>query len=209
MLHTDTTAPRRSRNAAKGVRHSLRVATAEAHERLDACSRELNLADRQTYGRFLMAQSGPVLALETALEHFGVARLLADWPSRRRTAALRHDLEYLGLCSESCASVRLRSVAQAFGTLYVLEGSRLGARVLLRQILAAAPSLEPATRFLSHGSDPRLWTTFLQTLEANVAISDLVEAAQGARNAFALFEDSFRRALVLEIPRAAVPARSG
>ena len=198
MLHTDTTAPRRSRDAASSVRHKLRAATAEAHEHLDACAREMNLADRQTYGRFLMAQSGPVLALETALEDSGVALVLPDWPFRRRTAALRHDLEYLGLCAQSCRSVRLTSVAQIFGTLYVLEGSRLGARVLLRQILAAAPSLEPATRFLSHGSDARLWVTFLQVLEANVGISDLAESAQSARNAFALFEDSFRQALLLE-----------
>jgi heme oxygenase len=197
MLHTDTTAPRRSRNAAKGVRNSLRAATAEAHERLDGCVREINLADRQTFGRFLLAQSGPVVALEAALEHFGVARLLDDWPLRRRTAALLHDLEYLGLCADPCPAVWLTSVAQVFGTLYVLEGSRLGARVLLRQILAAAPSLEPATRFLSHGSDPRLWATFLQVLEANVGTNDLAECAQGAQNAFALFENSFRHALLL------------
>jgi heme oxygenase len=173
------------------------MATAEVHERLDACAREVNLADQQTYGRFLLAQSGPVLALETTLEDFGVARLLPDWPMRRRTTALHHDLEYLGLCVEPCPSVRLTSIAQAFGLLYVLEGSRLGARMLLRQIVAAAPSLEPATRFLSHGSDPRLWATFLQTLEANVGITDLADSAQGARNAFALFEDSFRKAFPL------------
>ncbi len=194
MLDTDTTVPPRSRNHATGVRHRLRAATADAHERLDACARRTNLADRQTYGRFLQAQSGPVLALETALQDFGIARLLPDWALRPRAAALRHDLEYLLLHLEPCPSVRLTSLAQAFGTLYVLEGSRLGARVLLQQILTAAPSLAPATRFLSHGSDHRMWATFLQVLEAKVGVTDSAEAAQAARNAFALFEDSFRHA---------------
>lgn len=194
MLDADTTLPPRPGTSAKGVRHSLRDATADAHERLDACARRINLADRPTYARFLQAQSGPVIALEAALEDFGVHRLLPDWRLRSRRAALQHDLEYFCLRAESCTSVRLKSTAQAFGTLYVLEGSRLGARVLLQQILAAAPALKPATVFLSHGADHRLWTSFLQLLEANVGITDLARCAQGAREAFAMFEVSFMQA---------------
>lgn len=195
MLETKTTVLPRPRTPAAGVRHSLRAATAQAHERLDACARRVNLADRESYGRFLVAQSGPVTMLETALQDFGVARLLPDWPLRSRTAALRHDLGVLRLNGESLAAIALTSAAQAFGTLYVLEGSRLGARVLLQQILAAAPDLKPATRFLSHGSDHRLWTTFLQILEAKVGANDLAGCIQGAQHAFALFEDSFMQVL--------------
>lgn len=135
------------------------------------------------------------MALETALQDFGVARLLPDWPLRRRTPALHHDLEYLNLRPESRPEVCLNSAAEAFGALYVLEGSRLGARVLLQQILAAAPALKPATRFLSHGSDHRLWTTFLQILEAGVGVNGLDECVLGAQQAFALFEASFVQVL--------------
>lgn len=184
----------RSRPSAPGIRHSLRAATAQAHERLDACAQRVNLADRESYGRFLQAQSGPVMALEAALQDFGVARLLPDWPLRSRTSALHYDLEYLTLRPGSCRAVRLTSAAEAFGTLYVLEGSRLGARVLLRQILAAAPDIRPATRFLSHGSDQKLWTTFLQILEAKVGVNDLGGCIQGAHGTFAVFEASFMRA---------------
>jgi heme oxygenase (biliverdin-IX-beta and delta-forming) len=194
MLEADTIMPPRSATPTPGVRQSLRAATADAHARLDACARRVNLADRESYGRFLQAQSGPVMALEAALRDFGVARLLPDWPLRSRTAALHYDLEHLTLRPGSCPAVRLASVAPAFGTLYVLEGSRLGARVLLQQILAAAPDLRPATRFLSHGSDQRLWTTFLQVLEAKLCINDVAGCAQGAREAFALFEASFMQA---------------
>ncbi|MDE2477181.1 MAG: hypothetical protein KGO48_19150 [Alphaproteobacteria bacterium] len=69
----------------------------------------------------------------------------------------------------------------------------MGARVLLQQILAAAPELEPETRFLNHGSDHRLWTTFLQNLEAKVGVNDLPGCILGAQHAFALFEASFMR----------------
>ena len=195
MLETTTTVLPRPRKPASGVRQSLRAATAQAHEHLDACARRVNLADRQSYGRFLQAQSGPVMGLEAALKDFGIARLLPDWPQRSRVAALLYDLEYLNLRADCCSDVRLESVAQAFGTLYVLEGSRLGARVLLQQILAAAPDLKPATRFLSHGSDQRLWATFLQALEAKVGADDLDECVQGAAEAFGLFETSFMQVL--------------
>lgn len=194
MLDTDGILLPRSRTPAPGIRQSLRAATAQAHERLDACARRVNLTDRESYGRFLQAQSGPVIGLELALQDFGVARLLPDWPLRSRTAALRHDLETLRLHAESSAAIRLTSTAQAFGTLYVLEGSRLGARVLLQQILAAAPDLKPATGFLSHGSDQRLWSTFLQSLEAKVGVKDLAACTSGAEHAFDLFESAFMRA---------------
>ena len=194
MPENHTTVQPMSRTPAAGIREGLRTATARAHERLDSYARRVNLADQRNYGRFLKAQSGPVKALEAALEQFGVARLLPDWSLRRRTAALEHDLEYLHLHPESSPSVCLTSRAQAFGTLYVLEGSRLGARVLLQQILDAAPALEPATRFLRHGSEHRLWPTFLRALEAKVGADNMAKCVQGARNAFALFEHSFMEA---------------
>lgn len=194
MPENNTTVQPRSRSQTTSTRQGLRTATARAHERVDSCARRVNLADQRNYGRFLKAQSGPVKALEAALEQFGVVSLLPDWSLRRRTSALEHDLKYLHLHSESCPLVCLTSPAQAFGTLYVLEGSRLGARVLLQQILDAAPALKPATRFLRHGSEHRLWPTFLRALEAKVGVDDLAKCVQGARNAFALFERSFMEA---------------
>ena len=193
MLKNYTAVQPRSRTPGTGIRYNLRAATARAHERLDSWARRVNLSDQQNYGRFLEAQSGPVNALEAALQNVGVVRLLPDWSVRSRATALEHDLRHLGLQPQSCPSVRLTSAAQAFGTLYVLEGSRLGARVLLQQILNATPALEPATKFLRHGSDRRLWTTFLQALETKVRIDDLAKCAQGAGDAFALFESSFRQ----------------
>ncbi len=82
-----------------------------------------------------------------------------------------------------------------FGVLYVLEGSRLGARILVKQIRAGCPALSEATAFLTHGQGSRLWPTFLQALESGVDREGLDAAINGAGYAFSLFDMSFARAL--------------
>ena len=76
-----------------------------------------------------------------------------------------------------------------FGVLYVLEGSRLGARLLTRQILASGdPHLRRATRYLRHGEGKPFWQTFLARLESSIAVRRSPErAVAGAVAAFACF----------------------
>jgi heme oxygenase len=78
------------------------------------------------------------------------------------------------------------------GVMYVLEGSRLGAKYLLRAIDAGSdPQIAAATRYLRHGVGLRLWPNFLQTLE-NQPVTPQDEAAiiAGAHLAFALFAEA-------------------
>ena len=76
-----------------------------------------------------------------------------------------------------------------FGMIYVLEGSRLGARLLLREAKTTlSPVAQSATRYLSHGQDLPLWPTFLQRLEGSPDVSRQPgQAAAGARAVFQLF----------------------
>lgn len=167
------------------VRDALRSATAAAHARLDALAVELDLSDARAYGRFLCAQAGPVFALEEGLEAAGVASVIPDWPARSRRAALQHDLGVLGLVVP-----RLEAhVTEIFGTLYVLEGSRLGARVLTKR----AKDMPDA--FLRHGEGLKLWPSFLALLEENISRTDTPLCIQSALSAFSLFEGSFARVL--------------
>jgi heme oxygenase len=73
--------------------------------------------------------------------------------------------------------------------LYVLEGSRLGGKLLLRRALADPdPRIRAATRYLAHGDGSGLWQAFLERLEASAAVARSHDAAiAGAREAFALF----------------------
>jgi heme oxygenase len=72
---------------------------------------------------------------------------------------------------------------------YVLEGSRLGGKLLLRRARANPdPPVRLATHYLAHGEGLDLWRPFLQRLEASVAVIQAPhEAVAGARAAFMTF----------------------
>ena len=79
----------------------------------------------------------------------------------------------------------LRSVEAVLGGLYVLEGSRLGGRLLLRRV--AAPGMP--MNFLDHGAGRGLWQSFLRILKSFESPGLDVEAmVDSARMVFAVFE---------------------
>jgi heme oxygenase len=70
------------------------------------------------------------------------------------------------------------------GAAYVLEGSRLGASVLRPRVPDGMP-----TRYLRHGEDGRLWSSFLKRLEEADCVRRRPQVAKaGALAAFSLFE---------------------
>jgi heme oxygenase len=165
------------------MREHLRKATATLHARVDACAGQMRLETAGGYARFLATQASVVLPLEDALESAGIVRLLPDWRDRRRAEALKADLQEIGA---SCIPIRppvLKSGAALLGSAYVLEGSRLGARVILSRIVSSS-----ATRYLHHGEGRRLWPVFLEILEANEGARRHSEtAARSARLVFEMF----------------------
>lgn len=177
-------------SARSPIRQLLRTATADLHAAVDARFSADFDSDKAAYGHFLTALSGAVLPLEAAFEAAGVDRFLPDWPERRRAEPLRSDLVTLGLPVAVPRPVAPpRGEARLFGMLYVLEGSRLGGKLLLRRALANPdPQVRSATRYLRHGDGRDLWRPFLERLEASAAVASAPDAAvAGARDAFALF----------------------
>ncbi|MFJ6023000.1 biliverdin-producing heme oxygenase [Brevundimonas sp. NPDC092305] len=170
------------------ARFHLKAATAEAHDRLDALFSRFDLSLADDYGRFLQAQAGPFLAVETALDAGGAGRLLADWPERRRADALRDDLVALGLpVSEPVERPVYDSEAAMLGAIYVLEGSRLGGAMLVRRVPDTAPK-----RFLTPGN-PLLWREFVSVLDERLSSEGArAEAAAAASVVFDLFTRSAR-----------------
>lgn len=174
------------------VRQVLRTATADLHAVVDARFSADFASDSEAYGRFLTALGSVVLPLEAAFEAADVERLLPDWSQRRRAPALRSDLEALGLPPPRLLPIAPpRGEARLFGMLYVLEGSRLGGKLLLRRALANPDArVRSATRYLGHGDGRDLWRPFLQRLEASTAVACSPDATiAGARQAFALFAE--------------------
>jgi heme oxygenase len=172
------------------VRQMLRSATADLHAVVDARFSGPFDCDRAAYVSFLLALARVVPPLEAQLEAAGVVRLLPDWPDRRRSAALRDDLDLLGTPMPGAAPVsQPRNEAQMLGMVYVLEGSRLGGKLLLRRVLDNPdPAVRAATRYLGHGVGRDLWRSFLERLEASAgAAAAPQDVVLGARTTFGLF----------------------
>ncbi|WP_143846201.1 biliverdin-producing heme oxygenase [Bradyrhizobium cosmicum] len=177
-----------------GFRERLRDATATAHRDLDAQLTSFDLAALSGYRRFLQASAGALLPLEAALVDAGVARMFPDWPVRSRSAAITADLGRLGSAAQSMVRVQPLTRSGVLGTMYVLEGSRLGAKFLLKTVADAAdPRIGEATTYLAHGAGQWLWQSFLTKLEAEQAC-DEDEAIESASAAFAAFEQAADRA---------------
>jgi heme oxygenase len=74
-----------------------------------------------------------LLPLEAALIRFGVEQLFPDWPSRSRSRALSADLTGLAIRIRLFPTLPRLDCDGLLGAMYGLEGSRLGARFLLRR----------------------------------------------------------------------------
>jgi heme oxygenase len=174
------------------VRQALRAATAGHHERVDAIFGTFDLARLEDYGRFLLAQASAFLPLEAELDRQNVAAVVADWPLRRRAAHLRSDLSDLGL--EIPTEMRVAALADTgaqLGTIYVLEGSRLGGAFLKRSLPADRPQ-----SFLGASRVPGAWPKLLEILDENLYGSVRIGlACDAAQAAFALFEAAGRQYL--------------
>lgn len=176
-------------------RNSLRGATDHLHRDLDRIVASFNLTDVTHYRRFLQASAATLIAIEQLIETAGVSQLLPDWAERSRRDTILADLHSLDSQVQPLALRRTAPTpAEMFGILYVLEGSRLGARVLLEQVVASADErVRNASTYLRHGQS-NLWRTFLEQLESNAAADDQTQTVSGAVYAFTMFTRAFSQA---------------
>lgn len=130
------------------------------------------------------------MPLESALEASGVAGIFADWPRRARRAAITADLLKVRGSALPLEGLPTLSRKTMFGTLYVLEGSRLGARYLLRKVAASAdPVIASATAYLNHGAGQHLWQSFVRALEREpFSPDDEIDVMVGTGVAFSMFD---------------------
>lgn len=183
---------------AETARAFLKRATATSHEAVEAAFAPLDLSTLHGLRAFLSAQLIAVSAIEDELEARSVGRIVSDWPERRRKASLIADLAVLDVAPAKTSTTPsagpvLDSRGRQIGALYVLEGSRLGGRLLARTVESSPDErVRAAGSFLRHQAKPGAWQAFLALLEqADVPRDDLLS---GSLDAFALFERVARRA---------------
>jgi heme oxygenase len=187
---------RRDDLAGIGLRQRLRSATAAAHARLDERLRELDMRRLADYRRFLEASAAALLPLEAALIAAGVQRIFPDWALRSRRGAILHDLARVGGAARPLVVSGPLDLDGVLGTMYVLEGSRLGAKVLLQTVAGSSDAtVTAATAYLRHGAGRHLWQSFLALLERHAeTLNDDAGAVNAARRAFDLFAEAIARA---------------
>ena len=151
--------------------------------------------DRERYAAYLGATLRAREPVEQALDRAGAEQLFAMWPDRRIAAALRADIADLtGAAAETEEAPPgvpiVNTSAQTFGTLYVLEGSALGARLLKRQAEAIGMSSTFGARHLAlQTQTPNAWKKFVELLDAADFDSEQeAECVAAAIATFAVFE---------------------
>ncbi len=176
-----------------GLAARVKQDTLDLHAATERAFAPFDLRTRDGYRAFLRAQAMAYLPLEDVADRGGVGRWLPDWPARRRGDLLRADLDTLGV--SACDLHPLRAPpADPLGVAYVLEGSRHGGRVLLRDVLAGGDRVATdATRFLRHALEAGWWRRVLDALELYGADPERTDAfLAGASASFALFGEGAR-----------------
>jgi heme oxygenase len=169
------------------ARSLLRAATASAHERVDHAFGIFDLSDRDGYRTFLVAQAGPLLSAEAAIDAFDPHSLLPDWPERRRAALLRADLADFDAPAPQLEPLAVQSDAAALGVIYVLEGSRLGGALLARNVPVDLPA-----RFIRCASASKRWQGLIEVMDHHLVKPEQHEVAADA--ACAVFDLFWRSA---------------
>jgi heme oxygenase len=158
----------------ENVLDELRLATAAAHARLE----------RATGLGTSVIERGRLLSVLTAMFGFhaiwepAVAPVLgSSFIARRRLPILRDDLRSLGLNDRDIdelprchrAAQLARNSETALGSLYVIEGSTLGGKVISRVVSRMPDVLDPVVYFDPYGARTgEMWKEFRRMTQARI-----------------------------------------
>jgi len=185
----------------------LRSETRTLHTRAEAPIPADAVIDRTRYASLLGALLPVYAGIEERLgdyEEWAALHPPLDVDARSRARLLADDLRTLGADerprgSGDTALPQLGSFEEAFGALYVLEGSRLGGRVLARQIgrSTGAAEVDAFRFFASDGADVgELWTDLRAALGRYAAGGDAERQdalIRGASETFSCFDRELGR----------------
>lgn len=164
------------------LRSALRARTAPRHDELDrAVGHFANLA---SYGDFTRSTYRFRHAVEAAM-----AAAPAGWEIDPIAALAAQDMVDLALPLPpvDTAAPAIATPAERLGVAYVLEGSSLGARMLVREAQRLGLSEDFGARHLARqAGDHERWRRFMAELETTTASPEEVIAAAEATFGFAL-----------------------
>ena len=121
----------------------------------------------EDYARLLNLFYGYNKPVEEAIKKIIGAAILPDIKKRQKADLILSDLESLGLTLQPLISTSIpfiHTLEQAFGALYVLEGSTLGGKSITQLLLKTKIELQPQNMqfFTAYGKETGpMWMTFL------------------------------------------------
>jgi heme oxygenase (biliverdin-IX-beta and delta-forming) len=147
-------------SARSPAHEQLRSSTRHLHQLVDSRFDLASISSEPAYTAFLLA-NWPFASIEVGLERAGIQNVLPDWGKRRRRDALAEDIRQCGISPPSIDRLEIDSDHGALlGWSYVLEGSRLGAGIILQATKRHGEKTARGTRFLQHGVGEHLWRDF-------------------------------------------------
>jgi heme oxygenase len=177
--------------AASSTIDGLRAATSSVHRRLD---QTLGLIDRLQHPETRAALLGRYYAFhkaaETALAPFLSAISDLDFAARCRSPLIAQGLQDLDQPApmDAAPGFDVGTRAEAFGAFYVLEGSSLGGRSILKSLVRRRAPLAGLSFLDPYGAcTAARWLGFLAILERETACGKeaVGQAVSGALKAFA------------------------
>lgn len=175
-------------------RFALKRATNEAHERVESIVRDAGMFQSlEGFRRYLAATFEMRSRYEQLLDENGAERVWADYPSRKIAELVAQDIADLGgaLGNAEQADLKIRTAGELFGIMYVLEGSSLGARVLVKSAADLGLTSGFGARHLFKQAEDRgAWRSFIAAMSA----SPEAPCHDTARATFDDFAAAYRKA---------------
>ncbi|MBI1684169.1 biliverdin-producing heme oxygenase [Caulobacter hibisci] len=177
-------------------RARLRAVTADLHDSIDSeISRTGLMTTRDGYVAYLNATLAARAKIEALLDASGAAEVYAPWS--RISAALRQDVADLGekpsFGDPGAPAPTPLGVAGIWGALYVLEGSAMGARLLLRRAAGLGFTGQFGARHLAQQTSGLPWWRHFVSALDEAPMTALQETAclDSAIATFACFDRAY------------------
>lgn len=172
-----------SLNTYGNLRARLRAETQDVHEKLDNALGFLDVSETEGQRLFL---KGNAYAFAELIGHSSTARDLLI----HRLKLANEDLASFGVSPVEIRFPAGEVPLDELGVSYVVAGSHLGAKVLMRRW-----NTPTEKKFLSDGTLPNLWRSVLEALSVIPANGSRADAVvESAKTCFEYFERGFARA---------------
>lgn len=180
--------------AAEDRRFALKRATNEAHDRVESVVRDAGMFEtRDGFRRYLAATYEMRARYERLLDSNHAERVWVDYPGRKIADLVAQDIADLGgvAIAPEADDKKTCSAGELLGVMYVLEGSSLGARILVKSVAEMGLSSSFGARHLFKQAEDRgAWRSFIAAMDA----SPEAPSHDTARATFDAFAAAYRKA---------------